>query len=67
VSEAAASCWDQIVEGYSFPNTERNARAGYYALENDGYEGVNIAVNRAINVLDSSPRGIPGGAIYRGG
>jgi hypothetical protein len=48
------------------PNTERNVKAGYYVLENDGYEGVNSATDRAINVLDSSAGGIPRGSIYRG-
>jgi hypothetical protein len=62
-----AKCWDQIVEGYSIPNTKRNVKAGYCTLENDGYEGVNSMTRRAINVLDPSPGGIPRGSIYRGG
>jgi hypothetical protein len=40
---------------------------GYFTLENDGYEGVNSTIGRAINMLDSSPGGILMGSIYRGG
>jgi hypothetical protein len=42
---------DQIDDDYSIPNTERNAKVGYCTLENDGYEGANNAMSRAINVL----------------
>jgi hypothetical protein len=47
-----------MAEGYSILNIERNAKADYYALENDGYEGVNSATSRTINELDSSLGGI---------
>jgi hypothetical protein len=50
-----AKCWDQMVESYSIPTTERNVRTGYSVLKNDGYEGVNSMASGAINVLDSSP------------
>jgi hypothetical protein len=56
----------QIAEGYSIPNTERNVKARYCVLENDGYKGVNDETGRAINVLDSSPGGISKGSIHRG-
>jgi hypothetical protein len=58
---------DQIAKGYSILDTKRNVKIGYCTLENDGYEGVNNATGRAINVLDSSPGGIPRGSVYRGG
>jgi hypothetical protein len=57
-----AKCCDQIVEGYLILNTEINVKAGYYVLENDGYEGVNSVTSRVINVIDSSPGGNPQGA-----
>jgi hypothetical protein len=47
-------CWDQIANGYSILNTERNVKVGYCALENDGCEGVNNTMSRAINVLGES-------------
>jgi hypothetical protein len=34
VIKKVTECWDQIAEGYSILNTERNTRAGYYTLEN---------------------------------
>jgi hypothetical protein len=61
-----AKCWDQMAKSYSIPTTERNARTGYSVLKNDGYEGVNSMASGAINVLDSSPGGIPKGSIYWG-
>jgi hypothetical protein len=60
-------CWDQIANDYSILNTERNVKVGYCALENDGWEGVNNTMSRAINVLDSPFGGIPRVSIYRCG
>jgi hypothetical protein len=62
-----AKYWNQMAEGYSILNTERNAKPGYCALQNDGYEGVNNTMSRTINVLDSSTGGIPRWSIYMGG
>jgi hypothetical protein len=42
------------------PERRGNAKVGYRALENDGYEGNNSAMSKVINALDfSPPRGIP--------
>jgi hypothetical protein len=61
-----AKCCVQIAKGYSILNTERNAKVGYCALENDGCEGVNNVTSRAINVLDSSSRGESPGVLFIG-
>jgi hypothetical protein len=53
-------------QGLLDPEHRENAKVGYHALENDGYEGNNSATSKVINALDFSPREIPMGSIYKG-
>jgi hypothetical protein len=51
-----------MAEGYSIPNTGKNAKVGYRTLKNDVYEGNNSAMSKVINALDFSPLGESPGA-----